>query len=83
MGIGVIIRDESGFVMAAKSKTILAIFEPATREALVALHIAVIQDLNFYRLCWKGTLCWLSRPLGRQSKTGYDIGKLWKTPRWF
>jgi hypothetical protein len=28
MGIGVIIRDESSFVFAAKSKTILAIFEP-------------------------------------------------------
>jgi hypothetical protein len=38
VGIGVIIRDEHGLVFAALSKTVQAVFDPSTAEAVAALH---------------------------------------------
>jgi hypothetical protein len=38
IGIGVIIRDNLGRVFTAQSKTIQAMYDPNTAEAIAALH---------------------------------------------
>jgi hypothetical protein len=44
MGVGIIIRDEKGNVIAATSKPVMATHDPATAEALAALRV-----VEFYR----------------------------------
>jgi hypothetical protein len=39
MGVGIIIRDEKGNVIAATSKPVMATHNPATAEALAALRV--------------------------------------------
>ena len=38
MGVGIIIRDEKGNVIAATSQPVMAIHEPATAKALATLR---------------------------------------------
>lgn len=55
MGVRVIIRDEKGFVIAAKSKTIPAVFEPVMGEALAALQaVELCRDLGIYKVILEG-----------------------------
>jgi hypothetical protein len=73
----VIIKDERGLVMAAKSKTILAIFEPATGEALAALHTAEFcQDLGFYEIMLEGGSLSVVKATGETKQNWLHYGQI-------
>jgi hypothetical protein len=55
MGIGVIIRDEHGTVVAAWSKTCQGSVEPTTGEAIALFHAASLcRDLGFHEVIFEG-----------------------------
>jgi hypothetical protein len=55
MGVGVIIRDEKGVVIAALSKTVSPIQEPAVGEAMGALAAAKFsRDIGLFNIILEG-----------------------------
>ncbi|XP_059446554.1 uncharacterized protein LOC132178115 [Corylus avellana] len=55
MGMGVIIRDHSSQVMAARSTTRLGYFEPTVAEAMSLLHgVSLCKELGFQNLMVEG-----------------------------
>jgi hypothetical protein len=54
MGIGVVVQEERGKIIAAISKTRLGLFEPTTGEALASFHAASIcRDRALNSFGWK------------------------------
>jgi hypothetical protein len=55
LGIGVVVREERGRVVAAMSKTRQGSFEPTTGEAIASFHAAsVCKDLGIQHLILEG-----------------------------
>jgi hypothetical protein len=77
MGIGVIIRDEGGCVLAAQSKTIQVVYEPATGEALAALHAAKLcLDLGFYEIILEGDSLSVVKAIGEREQNWIWYGHI-------
>ena len=55
IGVGVVVRDGNGFVSAAKSTTVFAIYEPAAREVLAARQTAKFcRELGLFDIILEG-----------------------------
>ena len=52
MGIGVVVQEERGQVIAALSKTILGLLEPTSGDALASFHAASLcRELGIQHVC--------------------------------
>jgi hypothetical protein len=59
MGVGIIIRDEKGNVIAATSKPVMATHDPATAEALAALRVVgFCREVGAFDINLEGGTCW-------------------------
>ncbi|XP_059450922.1 uncharacterized protein LOC132181699 [Corylus avellana] len=77
MGIGVIIRDAAGRVLAAQSKSFMAVYDPATGEALAALHAeGLCRDLGFYDIIFEGDSLSMVKAIGERDPNWLRYGHI-------
>ncbi|XP_059441727.1 uncharacterized protein LOC132174030 [Corylus avellana] len=77
MGIGVIVRDERGHVLAAKNQTIHATHESVTGEALAALHAAEFcRELGFFEILLKGDSMSVVKAIGENTQNWLKYGQI-------
>lgn len=77
MGVGVVVRDGNGLVSAAKSTTVFVTFEPATGEALAALHVAEFcWDLGIFDVILEGDSLIVTRALEGKGENWLRFGQI-------
>ena len=77
VGIGVVIREEKGRVVAAMSKTRQGILEPSTGEAFGAFHAArLITELGLQNLILEGDAKQIVEAISSHTSTWSRYGHL-------
>lgn len=77
MGMGVILRNHTGQVMAARSSTKMGFFEPAVAEAMSLLHgIFLCKELGVQNLIVEGDAQTVIKALQEGSHTGARFGHI-------
>jgi ribonuclease HI len=76
-GVGVIIRDERGLVIAALSRTIFANFDPQTVEATTALHaVELCKDIGVQDNFLEGDAFTVVKAIAFRTSTWHNFGQI-------
>lgn len=77
VGIGVVIREEKGQVIAAMSKTRMSLLEPTTGEAYAAYHAACLcKDVGVQNILLEGDAKQIVEAINSHTRTWSHFGHL-------